>query len=52
MALAASVLYMLCIKAGEKRTQMEIAHAAGVSEVTVRNRYIDLKSRLKLSVMM
>jgi transcription initiation factor TFIIB len=52
MALAASVLYMSCIKAGEKRTQMEIAHAAGVSEVTVRNRYIDLKSRLKLSVMM
>jgi transcription initiation factor TFIIIB Brf1 subunit/transcription initiation factor TFIIB len=37
---------------GEERTQMEIAHSAGVSEVTVRNRYIDLISKLKLNIMM
>jgi transcription initiation factor TFIIB len=49
MALAASVLYMSCLKTDEKRTQMEIAHSAGVSEVTVRNRYIDLKSKLRLN---
>jgi transcription initiation factor TFIIB len=49
MGLAASVLYMSCLRTGEKRTQMEIAHSAGVSEVTVRNRYIDLKSKLKLN---
>ena len=52
MGLAASVLYMSCLKTGEERTQMEIAHSAGVSEVTVRNRYIDLKSKLKLNIMM
>jgi transcription initiation factor TFIIB len=40
---------MSCLKTGEKRTQMEIAHSAGVSEVTVRNRYIDLKNKLKLN---
>jgi transcription initiation factor TFIIB len=49
MGLAASVLYMSCLKTRERRTQMEIAHSAGVSEVTVRNRYIDLKSKLKLN---
>lgn len=50
MGLAASVLYMSCLRTGEKRTQMQIADAAGVSELTVRNRYIDLKSKLKLNV--
>jgi len=44
MGLAASVLYLACLNTGESRTQTEIAEAAGVTEVTVRNRYKNLKS--------
>ena len=48
MGLAASVLYLSSIKTGESVTQMSIARAAGVTEVTVRNRFKDLKSKLQL----
>jgi transcription initiation factor TFIIB len=48
MGLAASVLYLSSIKTGESVTQMNIARAAGVTEVTVRNRSKDLKSKLQL----
>jgi transcription initiation factor TFIIB len=47
MGLAASVLYMATLETGESRTQTDIAEAAGVTEVTVRNRYKNLKSRLE-----
>ena len=46
MGLAASVLYLACLETGENRTQTEIADAAGVTEVTVRNRYKNLKGQL------
>ena len=46
MGLAASVLYMACLATGENRTQTDIAGAAGVTEVTVRNRYKNLKGHL------
>ena len=49
MGLAASVLYLSSIKTGESVTQMSIARAAGVTEVTVRNRSKDLKSMLQLN---
>ena len=49
MSLAASVLYVSCLKTGEDRTQTQIAHASGVTEVTVRNRYKDLKSKFQLN---
>jgi transcription initiation factor TFIIB len=49
MGLAASVLYLACINTGESRTQTDIAEAAGVTEVTVRNRYKNLKSQLDLN---
>jgi transcription initiation factor TFIIB len=49
MGLAASVLYLSSIKTGEAVTQMSIAKAAGVTEVTVRNRFKDLKSKLQLN---
>ncbi|MDG7007235.1 MAG: transcription initiation factor IIB [Nitrososphaerota archaeon] len=39
MGLAASSLYLAGVLEGEKRTQKEIAEAAEVTEVTVRNRY-------------
>jgi transcription initiation factor TFIIB len=48
MGLAAAVLYMSCLKNGENKTQRDIADAAGVTEVTIRNRFKDLKNRLEL----
>src|SRR5919197_4406228 len=50
MALAGTILYFSCLKTGENKTQVDIAEAAGVTEVTIRNRSKDLKSRVDLSV--
>lgn len=49
MGLAATVLYMSCLKNGEDKTQRDIADAAGVTEVTIRNRFNDLKTKLHLN---
>jgi transcription initiation factor TFIIB len=49
MGLAASILYLSSIKTGEPVTQMSIARAAGVTEVTIRNRFKDLKSNFQLN---
>ncbi len=49
MGLAATVLYMACLTNDESKTQKEIADAAGVTEVTIRNRFKDLKTKLALS---
>lgn len=46
MGLAATVIYMSCLGTGETKTQIDIAKAAGVTEVTVRNRFKDLKEKL------
>jgi transcription initiation factor TFIIB len=46
MGLAATILYVSCTKAGENRTQKEISDAAGITDVTLRNRYRDLKNHL------
>jgi transcription initiation factor TFIIB len=43
MGLAAASLYLACIKLGEDKTQRVIAEAAGVTEVTIRNRFKGLK---------
>ncbi|MCJ7712970.1 transcription initiation factor IIB, partial [Candidatus Bathyarchaeota archaeon] len=48
MGLAAAALYIACLKNSEKKTQKDIAEAAGVTEVTVRNRYKTLKKQLNL----
>jgi transcription initiation factor TFIIB len=52
MGLAATVLYLSCLTVGEATTQKEIAEAAGVTEVTIRNRIKDLKTKDCLSPMM
>jgi transcription initiation factor TFIIB len=39
MGLAAAVLYISCLKTDENKIQRYIADAAGVTDVTVRNRY-------------
>ena len=49
MGLAASVLYMSSLKTGENITQGNLSDAAGVTEVTLRNRYKDLMNRLELN---
>jgi len=50
MGLAAASLYIACLKNNEKKTQKDIAEAAGVTEVTVRNRYKSLKKQLNLEL--
>jgi len=35
---------------GERRTQKEVAEVAGVTEVTIRNRYRELKKELSIPV--
>ena len=50
MGLAAAALYIACVCEGERKTQKDIAEAAGVTEVTVRNRYKGLKEALNLDV--
>jgi transcription initiation factor TFIIB len=50
MGLAAAALYIACLMNNEKVTQKDIAEAAGVTEVTVRNRYKALTRQLKLQM--
>jgi transcription initiation factor TFIIB len=46
MGIAASVLYLAGQVTGEYKTQADVAAAAGVTEITVRNRARELKARL------
>jgi len=46
--IAAASLYVAALINGEKRTQREVADVAGVTEVTIRNRYKELLIELKL----
>lgn len=48
MGIAASILFISCLRTGEYRTQGQIANASGVTEVTLRNRYKELKNKLLL----
>jgi transcription initiation factor TFIIB len=48
--LAASALYTAALLGGEHRTQQEIAQVAGVTEVTIRNRYKELAHGLGLTL--
>jgi transcription initiation factor TFIIB len=47
---AAAALYIASAMTGEKRTQKEVADVAGVTEVTIRNRYRELKKELGLKI--
>ncbi len=46
MGLAASALYVACTLEGDNKTQKDVALAAGVTEVTIRNRYKGLREAL------
>ena len=48
MGLAAAALYLACVKNGEDKTQRDIAEAANVTEVTIRNRYKGLKDSVSV----
>lgn len=47
--IAAAALYVASLLNGEKRTQREVAEVAGVTEVTIRNRYKEIIKKLNLS---
>jgi transcription initiation factor TFIIB len=46
MGVAATILYISCLEAGEKINQEYIANAAGITGATLRNRFKALKSQL------
>ncbi|MEM1508604.1 MAG: transcription initiation factor IIB [Thermofilaceae archaeon] len=48
--LAAAAIYIAALRRGEVRTQKEVARAAQVTEVTVRNRYKELAKKLKIDI--
>jgi transcription initiation factor TFIIB len=48
--IAAAAVYIAASLGGERRTQKEVADVAGVTEVTIRNRYRELKKELNLRV--
>ncbi|NUN11191.1 transcription initiation factor IIB [Candidatus Micrarchaeota archaeon] len=50
MGVAAAAVYIASVLVGERRTQKEVADVAGVTEVTIRNRYRELKKSLALKV--
>jgi transcription initiation factor TFIIB len=50
MGMAAAALYIACLQHNEKKTQKDISEAAGVTEVTVRNRYKALEKQLNLEL--
>jgi Transcription initiation factor IIB (TFIIB) len=47
---AAAAIYIASIICGEKRTQQEIGEVAGVTEVTIRNRYKEIAKEFGLNL--
>jgi transcription initiation factor TFIIB len=48
VGVAAASIYIAAFLCDEKRTQREVADIAGVTEVTIRNRYKELVDRLEI----
>ncbi|MCS7122107.1 MAG: transcription initiation factor IIB [Archaeoglobaceae archaeon] len=49
---AAAAIYVAAILLGERRTQREVAEVAGITEVTIRNRYKELAERLDIDIVL
>jgi transcription initiation factor TFIIB len=49
---AAAAIYVASILGNERRTQREVADVAGVTEVTIRNRYKELTDKLGIDVVL
>lgn len=47
---SAAALYIASLVMGEKKTQKEVSDVAGVTEVTIRNRYKELTQRLDINL--
>lgn len=50
MGMAAAALYLACVMNGESRTQKMLAEASGVTEVTIRNHYKEMKKIMNLDM--
>jgi len=50
--MAAASLYIASVLCGERRTQREVADVAGVTEVTIRNRYKELAQKLDIDIIL
>ncbi|MEM1526907.1 MAG: hypothetical protein QW775_00785 [Ignisphaera sp.] len=48
--IAAAAVYISAIVLDEKKTQKEVAKAANVTEVTIRNRYRDLMDKVEITI--
>jgi len=48
--LAAAAIYIASIMSDHRVTQRDISRVSGVTEVTIRNRYKELVSRLELTM--
>ena len=48
--IAASIIYIASVLCGKRRTQREVAEVAGVTEVTIRNRYKELIQNLNIDL--
>jgi transcription initiation factor TFIIB len=51
-AVAAAAIYISSILGGERKTQREVAEVAGVTEVTIRNRYKELAEKLDIKIIL
>ena len=50
--IAAASIYIASVLCGERRTQREVAETAGVTEVTIRNRYKELAEKLDINIIL
>jgi transcription initiation factor TFIIB len=50
--IAAASLYIASVLCGERRTQHEVADVAGVTEVTIRNRYKEITKKLDIGIIL
>ena len=50
--LASAALYIASVLCGERRTQREVAEMAGVTDVTIRNRYKEIVRKLDIEINM
>ena len=48
MGFAAAALYVACVMENDNKTQKDVAEAASVTEVTIRNRSKGLKAMLNI----
>jgi len=50
--MAAASLYIASVLCGERKTQQEVSDVAGVTEVTIRNRYKEIAEKLNINILL